>query len=91
MIYEMLSEGENNAKTAKDLATCLGLEIREVMQAVRSERLRDKAICSTCKGFFKPARTEDLKATVFRLQKQAYETNKVADSMQKVLEGQGTE
>lgn len=81
MIIELLELGEENARTAKELAKAQNMDIRDVMQAVRVERLAGQPICSTSKGYFIADCKQDLDATISRLYKQARETRRVAESM----------
>lgn len=50
MIYEMLSTGAENARTARDLAQMAGLNRRAVSLLVERERRAGKPICATCDG-----------------------------------------
>lgn len=90
MIFELLQPGEDTAKTARELSKTTGLGVREVMQAVRAERLAGLPICGTCKGFFTPATDAELAHTISRLYKQARETRKVAEAL-KSARGAGNE
>ena len=86
MIYEMLSQGEENARTGKELAAASNLEVREVMDVIRNERLAGQLICSSSKGFFIAKEEADIKRTVSRLYKQARGTRAVAEAMRKAWE-----
>lgn len=81
MILELLGTGERNAKTAKELAKNTGVSVRDVMQAVRVERLAGLPICSSAKGYFLAETETDLQITISRLYKQARETRKVAEAL----------
>ena len=83
MIYELLAVGEQNARTSKELSNACNIEVRDVMQAIRVERLAGKPICSTSKGYFLPADISDLNRTISRLYKQSRETRRVAEAMRK--------
>ena len=50
MIYEMLSTGAENARTARDLAQMAGVNRRAVSLLVERERRAGKPICATCDG-----------------------------------------
>ena len=82
MISELLSKGEQNARTARELATITRLSVRDVMQIIRNERLAGRPICSNGKGYFLPANGKELKDTVVRLFKQAKATKNVALAIQ---------
>ncbi len=84
MIHELLNEGEQNARTSKELARATRLEVRDVMQLVRLERLAGKPICSNYKGYYLPSSENDMKKTVSRLYKQARETRRVAEAMNNI-------
>ena len=48
MIYEMLSRGENNARTARELAQLTGIDRRAVSLLVERERREGRPICASC-------------------------------------------
>lgn len=50
MIFELLTEGRENARTARDLAKLTGLDRRAVSLLVERERRAGKPICATCDG-----------------------------------------
>lgn len=50
MIFELLSTGKENARTARDLATLTGIDRRGVSLLVERERRAGKPICATCDG-----------------------------------------
>ena len=50
MIYELLTEGRENARTARDLANLTGLDRRAVSLLVERERRAGRPICATCEG-----------------------------------------
>lgn len=85
MIFELLSVGKKNAKTSKEIATALDIDVREVRQVVRNERIIGKAICSCSGGYYLPAEDQDIKQTVCRLYGQADANKRVADAMSKLL------
>lgn len=59
MIYEMLEEGETNARTAIELSKVLNCRVRSISLLVEQERRQGYPICATCNsntpGYFKPA------------------------------------
>ena len=83
MINELLSYGEENARTSTELAKILNMDKRDIMQAVRLERLAGFPICSNYKGYYMPENKTELKNTIIRLYKQAKETKRVADAIRK--------
>ena len=48
MIFEMLDTGEQNARTAKELARIIGTDRRSISLLVESERRAGKPICASC-------------------------------------------
>ena len=64
MIYELLSTGRENARTARDLAKLTGLDRRGVSHLVERERRAGKPICATCDGntpgYFIPADRDEM-------------------------------
>lgn len=66
MIYEMLSTGAENARTARDLAQMAGLNRRAISLLVERERRAGKPICATCDGtapgYFIAADREEMQA-----------------------------
>lgn len=50
MIYELLSTGRENARTARDLAKLTGLDRRGISHLVERERRAGRPICATCDG-----------------------------------------
>lgn len=50
MIFEMLSTGRENARTARDLAQMTGTDRRSISLLVERERRAGKPICATCDG-----------------------------------------
>ena len=50
MIFELLSPGRENARTARDLARMTGTDRRNISLLVERERRAGKPICATCDG-----------------------------------------
>ena len=50
MIYERLNTGEQNARTARELAAEIGTDRRSISLLVERERRAGKPICATCNG-----------------------------------------
>lgn len=93
MIYEILSEGEKNARTAKELCADLGVsgkDWRVISKAVEHERRQGKPICASCNsrypGYYRPASPEDLQQYINRLYKRGGEIFKTRRALQKTLE-----
>lgn len=47
MIHEILSKGELNAKTGKEISALLGVNIRNIVAAVEKERREGWPICAS--------------------------------------------
>ena len=77
MIYEMLAEGEQNARSAKDLAKLLHCDRRAISLMVEAERRQGKPICASCDsktpGYYIPATRDDMDRYCSRLQHRAGE------------------
>ena len=80
MIFEMLDTGEQNARTARELAMILKLDRRKVSSLVERERREGKPICATCDsktpGYYIPANREDMERYCRRLHHRAGEIYK---------------
>jgi len=50
MIFELLSTGRENARTARELAAICGTDRRSISLLVERERRAGKPICATCDG-----------------------------------------
>ena len=50
MIFEMLDTGEQNARSARELAQVLQTDKRTISLLVERERRAGKPICATCDG-----------------------------------------
>lgn len=72
MIFEMLSTGAENARTARELAQIAGLNRRAISLLVERERRAGKPICATCDGntpgYFIAADREEMAAYCQSLQ-----------------------
>lgn len=78
-LLDLLSEGEENAKTARELLPLLGYDsIREVAAEVARLRKAGNIICcagdSGNKGYYLPANSEDVKRFVRRTESRIKET-----------------
>lgn len=71
MIFELLDTGEQNARTAKELAQVLHCDKRIISRMVEAERRQGKPICATCDsktpGYFIPLDRETMQAYCGRL------------------------
>lgn len=92
MVYELLSEGAENARTAKDLCCQLGISEKDwriVSKAVERERREGKPICASSNskfpGYYKPASREELERYINRLYKRGGEIFKTRRALQAAL------
>ena len=81
-LLDFLTEGEQNAKTARELAQALGYDsIREVAAEIARLRKAGTIICSVTdtatKGNFLPANSEDVKRFVRRTEFRIRETERM--------------
>ena len=70
MIYELLGQGRENAKTARELAKVLAVDPRTVQRIVESERRHGAPICAStfqpC-GYYRPASGDELQRYILSL------------------------
>lgn len=80
MIFELLDTGEQNARTARELAKLTGTNRRSISILVERERRAGKPICATCDsttpGYYIPATRGDMERYCRRLQHRAGEIYK---------------
>ena len=80
MIFELLDTGEQNARTARELAKLTGTNRRSISILVERERRAGKPICATCDsttpGYYIPATREEMERYCRRLQQRAGEIYK---------------
>ena len=98
MVYELLSTGAENARTAKELCQALGIDEKDwriITKTIERERREGKPICASSSsdfpGYYKPANREELTRYIDRLHKRAGEIYKTRRALQKVLEGMEVE
>ena len=77
MIFELLDTGEQNARTARELAKILNTDRRQISSLVERERRAGRPICATSDsntpGYYIPATREDMEHYCRRLQHRAGE------------------
>ena len=73
MIYELLSEGAENAKTGRELSQQLGCNIRIITEKVARERREGQPICAAANGYYLAADVGELEAYCNRLKGQGIE------------------
>lgn len=89
MIHELLTEGRENARTGRELATVLGCDIRDITAQVERERRAGQPICAAMRepaGYFLPANADELERYCNLLHKRAGELYKTRRALIKVLE-----
>lgn len=77
MIFELLDTGEQNARSARELAKVLNTDRRSISILVERERRAGKPICATSDsktpGYYIPATREDMERYCSRLHHRAGE------------------
>lgn len=71
MIHEILPEGAENARTARELQDALGLTKRQLTRAIEAERRAGHPICASTfspRGYYLAATREEMEAYCKRLQ-----------------------
>lgn len=88
MIYELLAEGRENARTGRQLADICGCDIRAITAQIERERREGRPICATTgdrPGYYLPADDEELEAYCDRLKGRAIELFKTRQALIQVL------
>lgn len=71
MIHELLAEGSENARTGKELAGVLGVDIRTITEQIERERRDGQPICANMRGenagYFLAADNDELERYCARL------------------------
>ena len=93
-LLEFLSEGEENAKTARELMPVLGYgDVRDVAADIARLRKQGAIICSVtgsdAKGYFLPANRDDVVRFVRRTESRIRETERMLQPAMDYLEGEG--
>ena len=89
MIYELLTEGRQNARTGKELAAALNCDIRIVTDQIEKERRAGHPICAATgekPGYFIAKDTEELQAYCDQLKGRALEIFKTRQALAKILQ-----
>lgn len=84
----MLTEGEKNALTAKELTTIMGCDIRDITAAVERERRQGQPICAASgknPGYYLAANANELQNYCNRLHHRAAELYKTRQALLKIL------
>lgn len=88
MIHELLSEGAENARTGKELAAMLNLNIRDITLQIEVERREGQPICAATgdrPGYFLPATVDELSKYCDALKGRAIEVFKTRQALIRVL------
>ena len=93
-LFAFLGEGEQNAKTARQLMQSLGYNsVREVAADIARLRKRKNIICSVTdanvKGYYLPANRSDVERFVRKTRSRIRETEKMLKPAEDFLEGGG--
>lgn len=83
-ISEILPTGKENAITAKDLSSILGISTREVSRKIEEERRKGTPICASCyqyKGYYLAADDDELQEYCKRLRHRETEIAKTRESI----------
>lgn len=91
MLLELLKTGEQNAKTAKELAVLLRVEPRTVSAQIHSLREAGKVILSSHKGYFLPGGREEIAAFVRQMQSRSAQISRATVSAAASLSGEVTQ
>lgn len=89
MIYELLTEGKENARTGKELAAHLGCDIRTITEQIEKERRSGQPICANSRGdapgYFLADNADDLQDYCDRLKHRAIELFTTRQALIRVL------
>ena len=92
MISELLAEGRDNARTARELADFLKCDIRDISRQIEKERREGAPICAATgdnPGYYLAADPEELDDYCRRLRKRAGEVFKTRRALLQTLQGMG--
>lgn len=89
MIYEILSEGAENARTGKEICKALNITARDLTLAIERERRAGKPICASTgstPGYFLAANREEMQRFCNSLYHRAGEIHKTRNACMKAME-----
>ena len=89
MIYEILSEGAENARTGKEICKALNITARDLTLAIERERRAGRPICASTggtPGYFLAANREEMQRFCNSLYHRAGEIHKTRNACMKTLE-----
>lgn len=90
MIYEMLSEGAENARTGKEICKLLDITARDLTIAIERERRQGRPICASTgstPGYFLAANKDEMQRYCNSLMHRAGEIHKTRRACIKAMEG----
>lgn len=89
MIYEVLAEGKENARTGKYICDLLGISARDLTLAIERERRAGKPICASTgsnPGYFLAANRDEMERYCNALFRRAGEIHKTRRACMETLE-----
>ncbi|MFY9121467.1 MAG: hypothetical protein WAO57_14220 [Syntrophomonadaceae bacterium] len=89
MIFEILSEGAENARTGKEICNLLNITARDLTAAIERERRAGKPICASTgsnPGYFLAANQEEMQRYCKSLLHRAGEIHKTRQACIKTME-----
>lgn len=89
MIHELLAEGEENARTAKELKDYLGLKKRQITKQIERERRAGWPICASVtdpRGYFLAESRETLAAYCHSLKHRHREVGKTLEALEAAID-----
>ena len=88
MIYELLGQGRENARTGRELAQVLGCNLRDITEQIEKERRAGFPICAATgevPGYYLAADVEELETYCERLKGRAIELFKTRQALVRAL------
>ena len=85
-LTNFLTQGEENATTAQELATVLGWNRREVTAEINALRKSGTVICSSGKGYYFPADKNDVQAFVRHMHSRIADMRSATQSAERYLQ-----
>lgn len=87
MINELLSSGAGHARTGKEIANLLGVDIRTITEQIERERRAGQPICASMNGgYYLAANREELQAYCDCIKGRAIEIFKTRQALIKVID-----
>lgn len=89
MIYEVLSEGAENARTGRELCSILGISARDLTIAIERERRQGRPICANTSanpGYFLAANKTEMQQYCNSLNRRVKEIQKTRAARLKTMD-----